>query len=151
MQELLSLEVSGSRKFIEARTRLRQVCGLLGFDPLDQAKIVAVTFEFLCRAAEDGVTAVLQLLLDESSLCVRICDGETVLDSFAAGLPSKTALLDADDLSWSIRRLEEMDPRPSVFEELRRHNQDLLAALTLLQQASRSDVGTLRFSERRAA
>src|SRR5690348_876147 len=114
---LLALPVRRRRDVVEARQRARQIAGLLGFDPREQAGIASAVFEIGYRARRHPGGCSLHFQLDRATLQVfpvnlpgrRPAGGRLdILPLGEAGpelrlekpLPNRTPPLDRADLPW---------------------------------------------------
>src|SRR5262249_44179775 len=128
------------RDVIVARQRARQIAGLLGFAPEEQAFITAAVGE-VARSIGRGT---LDFQVDDNILRVAPATrepGHNTLPHARAprvagpnslrtekALPSKATALDPDHLAWAIQELEHLTPL-NVAEEVRQQDRELLRVM----------------------
>lgn len=142
MNTLHSFSLQRKHDLLLARLRLRQIAGMLGFDPLEQAKIVGAAFELACREKERADRVVMTAGVEKQLLRVWFHDEadstppnveDLSQPQMAMALPRDQLRMSVADLRWAIMQLDQIG-EADIFEELRQHNQDLLCVLTLLHQ-----------------
>jgi hypothetical protein len=132
---LLLLEVRRRRDFVLARRHARQVAGLLGFDPHEQACIAALVFELASQVRSRLGTVRLRFAVDGDRLLIApaVAPGEEAPPlRIEKPLPRREPPVSTEDLAWVMRQVNELAPA-GLFEEVQRQNQELLRALLELQ------------------
>jgi len=135
----LVVNVRCKRDVVLARDRARQVAGLLGFDPLEQACNGAAVFEIASQAREQSSPTALNFKVEGESFQVFPMPphgpdnaGRPAGLRLEKVLPKKEPAVALEDVAWVVRQLAEQTP-PSIFHEIKRQNQELLHALAELQ------------------
>jgi len=132
---ILTANVRCRRDVVLARDRARQAAALLGFDALEQACIAAAVFEIASQAREAS-RPMLHFQV-EGELFQVFAMPQQASSEAPAGLrlekpmPKKEPAIALEDVPWAIRQLAEQTP-PSLFNEIKRQNQELLYALAEL-------------------
>jgi hypothetical protein len=151
MKTLLKLSLGRKRDLLVARLRLRQLCQLLGFAPLETAKIACAAFEIACRERTRQGRLDVNFALEDKLLRVVFArvgttaeDLQQPLAQIAVEVPEE-ARLAREDMGWALQQLLRLD-RPDLFAELRRHNQDLLQILSQLEQAKSPATSALKLA-----
>ncbi len=127
----LLVEVRRRRDAVLARRRARQVAGLLGFEPNEQACVAALVFELACQALTQAGRTSLRFTVERDRLLVAPA-GEVPALRVEKPLPPREPAVGQEDLAFVVRELEKLAPA-SLFEEVQRQNQELLRALLELQ------------------
>jgi hypothetical protein len=137
---LLVLKLRSKRDVVLARERARQVAGLLGFDPVEQAGIAAAVFAIACQARLGTGSARLQFQVGEGILQVfpvrQSAKGAEALPlrlRLEKPLPQGERAVDLYDLPFVIHQLAMLAP-PDLFKEIQRQNDELLAVAAELQR-----------------
>ena len=135
------------RDVIVARQRARQIAGLLGFAPEEQAFITAAVGE-VARSIGRGS---LEFQVDDNIL--RVAPGTREPGRkrlrLEKALPRKATALDPDHLAWAIQELEHLTPL-NVAEEVRQQDRELLRVMHELQKC-RAELGRVRAQKAQAA
>jgi len=128
---LFALPLRRKRDIVVARQRARQVARLLGFDPAEQVSIAAAVFELAARASTEKGRVTVQFRLSGSQLQV-FCEPQTSLRLIRT-LPDEARTMALEDLAWAAQELARQTPI-DLFDEMRRHNQELLRLLQELHE-----------------
>lgn len=135
---LFSMGVSKPRDLLRSRQRTRQVAGLLGFAPEQQATLAAAVFAWLRQHHRPGRRSSVAFIVADS--CLRIKLAEHV---FTTALPLSLAHA-VEDVAWMMRELDRQAPF-RVMDELDAQNRELLAAARPARPVA--DTGRLRISD----
>jgi signal transduction histidine kinase/CheY-like chemotaxis protein len=143
-EELASLRVGDLSGVFAARRLGRELAAALGLDHQDQVRVATALSEVARSAVTLGQTAVISFGADKASLVLRVTangpppeDGITAAgrlmdavarDGQAVRMTKRRPLHSTTDLRAVAERLAAMLPE-STLDELRRNNQDLIAAL----------------------
>jgi signal transduction histidine kinase/CheY-like chemotaxis protein len=149
ISELATLDVRDVTGVFAARQAGRELAASLALERQDQIRVATAVSEITRSAVTAGLTAVIAFGLDGADLVLAVTlDGEPPADGIAAA----ARLMDQVDVDGHFVRMTKRrpaDPVPdlalvreqlaaalprSAMEELRRQNQDLIAALDDLKQ-----------------
>ncbi len=152
-QTLLTLELGTRQDVAAARQRARQIAALLGYPAHEQTSLAVAVFFLAHQEWEDAPDGRLVFVLDEGFF--EVAPQETAdplptaslptADGWPAGstadrwklrrpLPDRPCCLPGEDLAWSIQQLHKHTPL-DWFDEVRQHNQEMLALLRELAAA----------------
>jgi len=147
--ELATLDVRDVAGVFAARQAGRELAAALALDRQDQIRVATALSEITRSAVTAGLTAVIAFGLDHTSLVLAVTlDGEPPADGIAAAARLMDQVgVDGHAVRMTKRRPADLTPDlalvreqlaaalpPSAMEELRRQNQDLIAALDDLKQ-----------------
>jgi hypothetical protein len=127
---LLVLELRRRRDLVLVRQRSRQITRLLGFDPLEQARVCAAVFEVAWQAFHKARPVRLVFQLNETTLQVfptGVVPAGGGLPRLERLLPRKELGMTREDVAWAVQELVRLTPA-NLFEEVWQQNQELLRA-----------------------
>jgi hypothetical protein len=143
-QTLLILGVDTKTDVLRARQRTRQIAGLLGYAPEQQATLAATVFYLAHQLLVEGGVATLEFAVNDAVFLVQpTCSAGRHPElltlrppastlKLQQPLPPRNDALPAVDLAWLARELNQRTPL-ELFAEIQRQNQELLAAHLELQ------------------
>jgi hypothetical protein len=146
MKSLLTLTIQTRRDILFARQSMRQLCRLLGFDPVMQIKMACAVFELAYTDWQAHGTVQLSVGIDGRMLCVYARVGPLEQEQKATTgrglrlsvvLPAVATTLSREDLLWVLRQMQRRKKR-ELFEEIRQQNNDVLQLLLQLQQRDKA-------------
>src|SRR5437868_15052678 len=76
MKPIFSIAIGKKRDILLAQVRARQLCRMLGFAPLEQARVVCLIFEMACARLEQGRPVTLSIQVQDHQFQV-FCGGTT--------------------------------------------------------------------------
>jgi hypothetical protein len=123
------------RDLVRLRQRVRQIAGLLGLDPSDQARVAATVFEMAWQTWRLRKRAVLRFQIEGEKLEARVVGSPYRLEQ---RLPADGPRLAPDDWSWVIEQLKQRTPL-NLLEEIHLQNQEFLC---LLHERRRGQLST---------
>jgi hypothetical protein len=143
MKPIFSITIAKKRDILLAQVRARQLCRMLGFTPLEQARIVSLIFELACNEARRRSFTLSLRVQDRQFqvVCAPISPrvpGTTrpvATPRLLLTLPVQHATLSVEDTFWAMDRIQRLS-KPDLFDEIRQQNADLLRALAELQRAT---------------
>ena len=145
-ETLFRVAVGSKHDVVRARQRARQIAGMLGLAPLEQAAVAATVFYLADQARTSCVSPTLRFAVEDGHLLVAPVEAAP---GHAASslclrypLPRRADALPAIDLAWIAGELDERTPL-DLFAEMQRQNQELLA-LQLDRQALLVEVSRQR-------
>lgn len=170
-QTLITLKLDASRDLLAARQRARQLAGLLGFEPREQALIGAAVFEIARAAWQQQRPSTLVFQLDQETLRVfpeakvevgvkmtrRVMD-RLLSDGLSASktllhlekpLPKRPRPVSLEDLPWTIQQLTQITPL-NLMEEIQQQNRELLGVYLELQ-TKQAELAQIKSELRRPA
>src|SRR5438132_10120845 len=111
---LLLFEVRRKRDTVLVRRHARQVAGLLGFDPREQACVAALVFELACQLMKRMGKLRLRFAVDDGRFLVvpAVAPGEAAAAPLRVekALPRREPPVSPEDLAWVIRQLNGLTP-----------------------------------------
>ncbi len=142
MKPNFHITVAKKRDILLAQIRARQLCRMLGFAPLEQARVVCLIFEMVSKRLDHGPVPLTFRVEDRHFQVVcagprpRAATGPRLAATQPAlSIPLPPATMAIDDIFWAMDRIRHMSS-PDLFAEIHQQNNDLLRALSELQQAS---------------
>ena len=155
----MAVRLSGKKDAILARQRARRIAGLLHFEAREQACIAAGAFVIACQAIGQFAKPRLCFQLENQQLHIFAAETDPQLPApsdpaaeritslfpptdtrglyrLVKPLPAVDSV-DAVDLNWLVHKIEAEAPA-SVFDEVVRQNQEVLALLHELRLYQRS-------------
>ncbi len=145
---LLVLAIRNKRDIVQARQRIRQTAGLLGFDHQEQSGLASAVFEIACKLRQQSRAGEIRLHVEADALhLIAYCpDGEATPPHatlhLQRPLPTKALNFTSEDLAWAVVELELLTPL-NLFDEIHQQNQELLLLVRDLQ-ACQAEVARLR-------
>lgn len=135
---LFTAELRQKRDLLVVRQRARQLAGLLGFEPAEQAGFAAAVFALACHAAGGRARVTLTFHAGPETLEVLAAAGgsrgEIPALRLVKALPGKGRGMTVADVAWAVKQLDRHTP-PDLFEEVCKQNQELLQALHVLRDS----------------
>ncbi len=131
---ILTLKVRGKRDVLKARQRVRQIAGLLGYEPLEQTWIAACAFAIARSGFQSGRGTSLVIYLKGNLLGIVLSGSNSQAPRHRPcvfSLPNNPTTLDRYDLPWIIQQLNQITP-VNLFEEFQQQNQEIMHLSTLL-------------------
>jgi hypothetical protein len=138
MKPIFVINVSTKKDILLAQLRTRQLCRMLGFSALEQARLVGLVFEVVSGPVQRHRSAALTIQVADHALEVLWAvkpqaDRESVTPAKPAQLALSVALppaaLATEDIFWAMHQIQCLT-KPDLLGEMRQQNTDLLRLLS---------------------
>lgn len=142
MKPSFSVAVSKKRDILVGQLRARQLCRMLGFTPLQQARIVCQIFEVACAELHRQRSFTLSFRVQDGMLHVTCSAAPSRVERLRITFPPTRrvvslslpqAELAVEDIFWALEQMAGLS-KPDLFAEIRQQNNDLLRVLAELQR-----------------
>ena len=156
-----SIALHKKRDVVLARRRARQIASFLGFDEWDTLTIAAATFNLATQIFNRSNSQKIEFQLDEDTLHIRPAPLAELSEVSVLLSPSPPAIrkrlpqncdprLAVADVPWILDQLDQGE-KSSLWEEIQRQNQELLAVLLQLRRLEQKGGKLPRIPEEFAA